>query len=51
MDYELEQAAIEERAKYRAESLDIDDIEYEEADIINASFEEITESEADNPNP
>ena len=36
-------------AKYRAESLDIDDIEYEEADIIDASFEEITESETDNP--
>ena len=36
-------------AKYRAESLDIDDIEYEEADIIDASFEEITESDVDTP--
>ena len=36
-------------AKYRAESLDIDDIKCEEADIIDASFEEITESETDNP--
>jgi hypothetical protein len=36
-------------AKYRAESLDIDDIEYEEPDIIDASFKEITESDVDTP--
>lgn len=35
-------------AKYRAESLDIDDIEFEEPDILFDSYEEITESETDN---
>lgn len=31
-------------AKYRAESLDIDDIEYEEPDIIDTDFSEVPES-------
>ena len=35
-------------AKYRAESMDIDDIEYEEADIIYDDYEEIREDETDN---
>ena len=34
--------------KYRAESIDIDDIEYEEADIVWADYEEINESQFDN---
>ena len=34
--------------KYRAESIDIDDIEFEEADIIFDDFEEIREDETDN---
>jgi len=37
-------------AKYRAESLDIDDIEYEDADIIYDEYEEIREDETDSPN-
>ena len=35
--------------KYRVESLDIDDIEYEEADIIYDDYEEVREDETDNP--
>ena len=35
-------------AKYRAESIDIDDIEFEEADIIPDDFQEITENTNDN---
>ena len=34
--------------KYRAESMDIDDIEFEDADIIDPEFEEIAESDFDN---
>lgn len=34
--------------KYRAESIDIDDIEYEEADIIPDDFQEIAENTNDN---
>ncbi len=34
--------------KYRAESIDIDDIEFEEADILPAEFCEIEEKETDN---
>lgn len=34
--------------KYRAESLDIDDIEYEDADIIYDDYEEVREDETDN---
>ena len=34
--------------KYRAESIDIDDIEFEEADILFDEFEEIKEDETDN---
>jgi hypothetical protein len=34
--------------KYRAESMDIDDIEFEDADIIDPAFEEIAESDFDN---
>ena len=34
--------------KYRAESIDIDDIEPEEADILFDDFEEIREDETDN---
>ena len=37
--------------KYRAESLDIDDIEYEDADIIYDDYEEIREDETDSHNP
>ena len=37
--------------KYRAESLDIDDIEYEDADIIYDDYEEVREDETDSPNP
>ncbi len=33
--------------KYRAESIDIDDIEFEEPDILDPSFEEIREDEQD----
>ena len=36
--------------KYRAESLDIDDIEYEDADIQWAEYEEVREDETDSPN-
>ncbi len=36
--------------KYRAESLDIDDIEYEDADIIYDDYEEVREDETDSPN-
>ena len=36
--------------KYRAESLDIDDIEYEDADIIYDEYEEVREDETDSPN-
>ena len=36
--------------KYRAESLDIDDIEYEDADIHWAEYEEVREDETDSPN-
>jgi hypothetical protein len=36
--------------KYRAESLDIDDIEYEDADIQWAEYEEVRENETDSPN-
>ena len=35
--------------KYRAESLDIDDIEYEDADIVYDDPEEVREDETDNP--
>ena len=35
--------------KYRAESLDIDDIEYEDADIVYDDYEEVREDETDNP--
>ena len=35
--------------KYRAESLDIDDIEYEDADIIYDDYEEVREDDTDNP--
>ena len=35
--------------KYRAESLDIDDIEYEDADIVYDEYEEVREDETDNP--
>ena len=35
--------------KYRADCIDIDDIECEEADIVWAEYEEITESSTDNP--
>lgn len=34
--------------KYRAESMDIDDIEFEDADIIDPTFEEIKETDRDN---
>ena len=34
--------------KYRAESIDIDDIEFEEADIIPDDFQEIAENTNDN---
>ena len=34
--------------KYRAESMDIDDIEFEDADIIDPEFEEISEQDFDN---
>ena len=34
--------------KYRAESLDIDDIEYEDADIIYDDYEEVNETDNDN---
>jgi hypothetical protein len=34
--------------KYRAESMDIDDIEFEDADIIDPAFEEIAEADIDN---
>ena len=34
--------------KYRAESIDIDDIEYEEADIIPDDFTEVSEQSTDN---
>ena len=37
-------------AKYRAESLDIDDIEYEDADIVYDDYEEVREDETDSPN-
>ena len=37
-------------AKYRAESMDIDDIEYEDADIIYDDYEEVREDETDSPN-
>ena len=37
--------------KYRAESLDIDDIEYEDADIIYDDYEEVREDETDSLNP
>ena len=37
--------------KYRAESLDIDDIEYEDADIIYDEYEEVREDETDSLNP
>ena len=37
--------------KYRAESLDIDDIEYEDADIQWAEYEEVREDETDSLNP
>ena len=36
--------------KYRAESLDIDDIEYEDADIQWAEYEEVREDETDSLN-
>ena len=36
--------------KYRAESLDIDDIEYEDADIVYDDYEEVREDETDSPN-
>ena len=36
--------------KYRAESLDIDDIEYEDADIQWAEYEEVREDETDSTN-
>jgi len=36
-------------AKYRAESIDIDDIEYEDADLYCDDYEEVQESETDNP--
>ncbi len=36
--------------KYRAESLDIDDIEYEDADIIYDDYEEVREDDTDSPN-
>ena len=36
--------------KYRAESLDIDDIEYEDADIQWAEYEEVREDDTDSPN-
>jgi len=36
--------------KYRAESLDIDDIEYEDADIQWAEYEEVREDETECPN-
>ena len=38
-------------AKYRAESMDIDDIEYEDADIIYDDYEEVREDETDSLNP
>lgn len=34
--------------KYRAESIDIDDIEFEEADLLDPAFEEIAEADYDN---
>ena len=34
--------------KYRAESMDIDDIEFEDADIMDPAFEEISEADFDN---
>ena len=37
--------------KYRAESLDIDDIEYEDADSQWAEYEEVREDETDSLNP
>ena len=37
--------------KYRAESLDIDDIEYEDADIVYDDYEEVREDETDSLNP
>ena len=35
--------------KYRAESIDIDDIEYEEADLGYDNYEEVKETDNDNP--
>ena len=35
-------------AKYRAESMDIDDIEYEDADIVYDDYEEVNETDNDN---
>ena len=34
--------------KYRAESMDIDDIEFEDADLLDPAFEEIAEADYDN---
>lgn len=34
--------------KYRAESIDIDDVEYEDADIYFDDYEEVAESDNDN---
>ena len=36
-------------AKYRADSIDIDDIEWEEPDIVFDDFEEVRENETDKP--
>ena len=36
-------------AKYRADSIDIDDIEWEEPDIMFDDYEEVREDETDNP--
>ena len=46
----LEKVISDMIEKYRAESLDIDDIEYEDADIIYDDYEEVREDETDSPN-
>ena len=43
----IEKVISEMIEKYRVESLDIDDIEYEEADIIYDDYEEVREDETD----
>ena len=46
----IEKVIADMIAKYRAESMDIDDIEYEDADIVYDDYEEVREDETDSPN-